>query len=862
MTELTTPVFATILRAGELPLVVALAADLGRHHPGTQLHALALDGSPEAPIPSNVTLVTPREIGISETRSVVLRLMADPADARMATAPTLLIHLLATSGGTQVIYLTPDTVVMAPLPTMPSPGVTLIPRAAHAPIDDGLTPEAHDLLGMTMFDDGFLVVGPDAGATLTAVADGIDDLALATEGVAGRVWDLMVTRPSVTVADDPALGVAYWNAVGRDGPIITLRLPGFDPGAPYLLSHQQGLRPRVLLSERPDLRAVVAHRLEGMAEAGMIQPTTEPRIGSLVIDDAVRSACRQAVHADPAFVAELLELAGDSTGESLMAWLAETAPGSRESRITRYLLGIWRSDPYTAAAFPNPTDDHSEHLIRWVRASSEVLRVPARFLPRPTSASPIAAAAAPSAATELLPGVNLIGFLRAGFGIGEATRLLHEALIAGEVPHSAISVSHADLEDKVESTAGDDGLRYDVNLVCVNVDWLDMLSRRLGSELFAERYFIGTWWWESNVLPPELVAEIDYFDELWAGSTYVAEALSAYTDRPIRVFPLPIRIPPDGPLPDRASMGLPEGYLFMFSFDFNSTVERKNPEAVFEAFIRAFPEPAGTQLVLKTINGHRHVDDLERLRALIAHRDDITIFDGFLSTEDRDAWASTTDCYVSLHRCEGFGLTMAEAMALGKPVIATNYSANLDFMDATTAYLVPADEWRLEAQAGPYPAGTVWADPDVDAAAAFMRQVAHDPGAARELGARAREHIQATRTPDRLAQFVSRRLEEIRMEERQLRPRPNIRLTAKLNDALSYDRQRQGMRQGLLGRIMNRLIRPYSATADELDRRMLAAMVELGERLDDLDRGLDSTEQTVEALAAEQREGQRTATDS
>ena len=100
------------------------------------------------------------------------------------------------------------------------------------------------------------------------------------------------------------------------------------------------------------------------------------------------------------------------------------------------------------------------------------------------------------------------------------------------------------------------------------------------------------------------------------------------------------------------------------------------------------------------------------------------------------------------------------------------------------------------------------------------------------------------------------------MEERQLRPRPNVRLTAKLNDALSYDRQRQGMRQGLLGRIMNRVIRPYSATADELDRRMLAAMVELGERLDDLDRGLDSTEQTVEALAAEQREGQRTATDS
>ena len=849
------PVFATIFRSDEAPLAATLAEGIMHHHPGAAIYAVLLDDDGSGAVPRDATGVAITDLGFTHEQGLVLQLTTRTSDARMVVAPALVAHLLRTTASAPVVYLSPDTRVCAALPALPASGITMLSRLSQIPPDDGRTPDRDDLLRLSALDDGFLAAAPDAADVLDAATPSLFAAATSSDAALGRAWDLIAVRAGATVLDDASLGVAYWNATDRPGPFTTVRLPGLDPDTPYLLSRDQSVRPRVLLSERPDLRAVTDGQLAALRAHGMTTALTAPRLGSLTIDDAVRYACRQALHDDPSFTRGLAALMTDPTGETLAVWLSETCPGSREPRVSRYLMGLWESNEYASTAFPNPTDDQSEHFIRWVRTSSETVGVPARYLPRPTDAAAYPAGEPAVQEPQALEhGVNLVGFLRAGFGIGEATRLLHEALIAGEIPHAAISVSHDDLDDKVESSANDEKLVYDINLICVNVDWLDMLSRRLGSDLMAERYFIGTWWWESNLLPPELVAQIDYFDELWAGSNYVADALRQYTDLPIRVFPLPVRVPDDEPPPDREQLGLPDGYLFMFSFDFNSTVERKNPEGVIEAFRRAFPSPAGTHLVIKTINGERHLTELERLRALTADRDDITIYDGFLPTADRDAWARATDCYVSLHRCEGFGLTMAEAMALAKPVIATGYSANLDFMDSDTAMLVPANKWVLDDGAGPYPAGTIWADPDLDAAATFMRSVASDPGAAVALGARARAHIASTRTTDRLARFVASRLEEIRMEDRQLRPRPNVRLTSRLNDALSYDRQRQGVRHSALGRMINKVIRPYSASADELDRRMLAAMVELGGRLDDLDRGLDGTEQIVEALGAEVRE--------
>ena len=847
--------FATAVRGDEWPLAVVLAEGLAQHHRGATLHVLLLDGHGESQPGLQITVHSPEAAGLDPEFLALLHLTASPTDMRMAVVPAFLVHLLGGPAPDGVTYLAPDTMIVAPLAHDQVTGIAMVPRFTAMPPDDGRTPTPDDLLAMSVFDDGFIMAGPDAQDGLAAIATAMDVRALATAGMPSRTWDLLSTAARTTTIEDPSLGVAYWNADRRVGPITTLRLPGLDAAEPHLLSRDQGLHPRVLLSERPDLQALVRRRIDDLVRHGLDGDAPAPHLGTLVIDDAVRAACRSALHDGHEGAGTLMDLAGDPSGEALATWLAGPAPGTRDIRVSRYLLGVWATDTHANAAFPYPLELHSERFLDWVHEARHGLSVPARFLPPAELDRDQDARTSRGGRTSMEQGVNLIGFLRAGFGQGEAARLMHEAMEEGGIRHAAISLTHEGLDDQVESSASDDALVYDINLCCVNVDALEVLSRRMGIDMMEERYSIGTIWWESNLLPAYLVGQMNsYLDEVWVGSTYIADALAAYTEKPIRVFPLPVRIPEATDPPDRADAGLPEGYLFMFSFDFNSTVERKNPEGVVEAFRRAFPEPTGPQLVLKSINGDRHLPALERLRALTADRDDITLYDGFLPTEHRDAWARAADCYVSLHRSEGFGLTMAEAMAMGKPVIATAYSANLDFMNDDVAFLVPATEWRLDTQAGPYPAGSLWADPDLDAAAEFMRRAAADPGAAAAMGARARRHLQETRTPERLAAFIANRLAEIRAEDLTMRPRPNSRLTLKLNDALAYDRQRHDARHGPVNRVIRKAMRPYTAGADELDRRILSAMVEMGGRLDEIAQGVKAVQQDLDTLGEVVRE--------
>ena len=114
--------------------------------------------------------------------------------------------------------------------------------------------------------------------------------------------------------------------------------------------------------------------------------------------------------------------------------------------------------------------------------------------------------------------------------------------------------------------------------------------------------------------------------------------------------------------------------------------------------------------------------------------------------------------YVSLHRSEGFGFTLAEAMVRGKPVIATAYSGNLDFMADDTALLVPWTPRRVGKWNEPYPAGATWAEPDLEAAAAHLRWVVEHPDLAQAMGERARRHHLAERTMQRAADFVRERV--------------------------------------------------------------------------------------------------------
>ncbi len=239
-------------------------------------------------------------------------------------------------------------------------------------------------------------------------------------------------------------------------------------------------------------------------------------------------------------------------------------------------------------------------------------------------------------------------------------------------------------------------------------------------------------------------------------------AIAAATDKPVFASPLPVLVPEVSPEIGRKNLGLPEdGYLFLFCFDLHSVVERKNPVGVIEAFRRAFSPGEGPTMVVKTVNGNSREMDLEMVRYAAAGRPDVIVMDRQLRRTELGSLMASADCYVSLHRSEGFGLTMAESMALGKPVIATGYSGNLDFMTDENSFLVPFSWTRVPPGADPYPAGSRWAEPDLDAAAAIMRTVVESPDQARAVAVRGREDVQRLHGLDRRAQFVRGRFEAI-----------------------------------------------------------------------------------------------------
>jgi glycosyltransferase involved in cell wall biosynthesis len=196
-------------------------------------------------------------------------------------------------------------------------------------------------------------------------------------------------------------------------------------------------------------------------------------------------------------------------------------------------------------------------------------------------------------------------------------------------------------------------------------------------------------------------------------------------------------------------------------FDHLSVWERKNPDGVIRAFRAAFPSERDVRLVIKTMNADPHSPS-GRLEEAVGGDPRIDVRDGYLDPDDVARLLVATDCYVSLHRAEGFGLTLAEAMAYAKPVIGTAWSGNLDFMTEENSYLVDAAVVRLESDYHPYPRGSHWAEPDLDHAAYQMRAVRADRAEADRRAWRGRAHVRAAFSAQRVAYLVRQRLDTIR----------------------------------------------------------------------------------------------------
>jgi glycosyltransferase involved in cell wall biosynthesis len=286
------------------------------------------------------------------------------------------------------------------------------------------------------------------------------------------------------------------------------------------------------------------------------------------------------------------------------------------------------------------------------------------------------------------------------------------------------------------------GAPYRLGVLAMNADGLLGFAATPEFTPYRDRPRVGVWYWEIGSLPEWMHAAYDLVDEVWCASEHVRSILEGGSDTPVLKHPLAIRIPSVPPALTRADLALPEArFLFGFVFDHRSVFARKNPLGVIDAYRRAFGPDDGAALVLKAINADSAPVHAALVEEAVAGRADIHVVDRHLDEVEMHALFHVLDCYVSLHRSEGLGLTIATAMAAGTPAIATGWSGNLEFMDEDSAVLIPYSLVEVGPGAAPYAPDACWADPDLDAAADAMRRLFDDTKHARELGARGRARV-------------------------------------------------------------------------------------------------------------------------
>ncbi|MDR3531754.1 MAG: glycosyltransferase family 4 protein [Rhodopila sp.] len=345
----------------------------------------------------------------------------------------------------------------------------------------------------------------------------------------------------------------------------------------------------------------------------------------------------------------------------------------------------------------------------------------------------------PSPPAGLPPdGIAIAGELTRASGLGESARLMAAAARRLGLPVWTVDLPPpVDASPEVEIQAPAMPPAGVPLVLHVNAPMLPLALLRLPAALTRNRFIIGYWAWEMPEVPPEWRPALACVSRVWVPSRFTAAALEPLLPGQVRVVPPPLAVvPPVTSSLGRAAFGLPEdAVVVLVSFDLASSFARKNPFAAIAAFRGAFGDRSDRILVLKVSHPEHAPADFARLAGM-ACASNIRLDTRILPPEDRHALTACADIVLSLHRGEGFGLVMAEAMLLGKPVIATGWSGNTDFMNSINAALVgyrlvPARDDRLVYRG-------LWAEPDVVEAADWLRALADDAGLRRRMGERAR----------------------------------------------------------------------------------------------------------------------------
>lgn len=584
---------------------------------------------------------------------------------------------------------------------------------------------------------------------------------------------------------------AFADLLRSEGPAMSKAGPDFDRniGAAFDVAHTQKaftvllfdeyFRRRYPLALLPPWHDVLQRRLEAAVREGKLDALSAAWALVEIAEDPQAQLIRTWKHT-PHWQAQCPDALTVFGWARFASWLKGKFPISAQwldpdfipsefDPAAQIRLAYW-ANPLWRQRHPDAFGDvgNAEAFLRWLQGDDAGLCPGAREW--------CVAFCSISLAAELIkPGLNVLGHFSYPSGLRASAEAIVEGLDAAQIPHMVRGVRvMAETDESTHDKFAEQEI-FDVTLMHIQPEpYFPVVYQRAGvAQRVPRTYRVAYWYWELEDVPKHWMPVFPLVDELWCASRFIENAFRACFPGPIHLVPPGVELPAFQPL-HRSHFGVPDTvFLFAFVFSMTSTIERKNPLAVIAAFQLAFPADDQVALFIKLTFGSHNSAGLEQLARAARGDPRIRIVDEVWDQGTTVAFMNTIDAYVSLHRSEGLGLTMAEAMLLGKPVIATRYSGNLDFMSDDNSLLVDFHYTDIDKDIPNYTFGAKWAEPSIEQAAEFMRKLYNDPVLARELGSRARADLRRRYSLQASAAKIQSRLAEIAGARRQIcAPRP------------------------------------------------------------------------------------------
>ena len=742
------------------------------HHPEAHRRLIVVDDPVGANGADGVAWV---ERAFAERQFARLAMLHTDASLMQAVRPTVLQRIVSEATGT-LLFLPDDAETFARLTGLIQPiaAVTLCNTRFGPPPLDGKLPDAVDTAALGRIDQDLFSLRADnqrtfdfldAWAACLFRSPHVDSDRLAATSFP---WlDSLADLPGVECLTDAAFPLSVRNAdeSTRDTATAALiRWPGFKADTPWLLSAETGELPRVRTTTHPALARLARERAAVLtplfvSEDEPLQAFIQLPNG-LPVTKVIRHAYGAGLRRFESGNADEPPnpFAGDAT-EAFITWLISPEDGTDSGGAAPFIGSFRLLHPELSDSLVSDDD-----VVAWLNDRGPATGVPRELRPPRPSSTPHPSPPAP-APLSLRPAVEVSGYVDAAFGMGAAARAVVAACRASAIPTSV----HVDIRTAHHQDASTDERVWPASFegptpVLVLVRNADALLANPTDAIAARkagRKVVGVWFWEVATFPDRLRPAFALLDEIWVATEFVATSLRAHSDAPpIHRFSFPLPPPVEVGKSESLAQAFArdhhiddDRFVVAFSFDYDSVADRKNPWGAVAAYKLAFPvadealaDGQRPLLVLKAIGSDRHPIDHDRLVFSIDGRSDVLLIENHLNADGQAGLFARADAYISLHRGEGLGLTVAEAMAAGTPVVVTDYSGTTSFCDPDTAWLVPFELIDIPASTPVYAGCGQWAEPDIRVAATYLRFIATSAEPARTMTTNATEQLRTRMT--------------------------------------------------------------------------------------------------------------------